>query len=157
MPDDDVSRSLAILLRLLHQHHAREVDTALRAAGFTDIRPPHASVFPYVPAEGIQVGEIATLARVRKQTAAEAVAQLERAGYVERRPDPNDGRARLVFLTDKGEAVRPIAREAGRQVEAHWAELIGTEALESLRATMGDLLTAIRQEPIAEPGASPQP
>jgi len=135
---------------LLHQHHAREVDAALSAAGFTDIRPPHASVFPYVPPEGIQVSEIATLARVRKQSAAEAVAQLERAGYVERRPDPNDGRARLVFLTPRGEAVRPIAQKAGRQVEAHWAELIGVEALESLRATMGDLLTAIRQEPIAD-------
>ena len=103
-----------------------------------------------MPPEGIQVSEIATLARVRKQSAAEAVAQLERAGYVERRPDPNDGRARLVFLTPRGEAVRPIAQKAGRQVEAHWAELIGAEALESLRATMGDLLTAIRQEPIAD-------
>jgi DNA-binding MarR family transcriptional regulator len=149
-PDGDVSRSLAILLRLLHQHHAREVDAALRAAGFSDIRPPHASVFPYVPAEGIQVSEIATLARVRKQTAAEAVAQLERAGYVERRPDPDDGRARLVFLTPKGESVRPIAQAAGRRVEDHWAELIGTERLEGLRATMRDLLLAIRQEPIED-------
>ena len=103
-----------------------------------------------MPPEGIQVSEIATLARVRKQSAAEAVAQLERAGYVERRPDPNDGRARLVFLTPSGEAVRPIAQKAGRQVEARWAELIGAEALELLRATMGDLLTAIRQEPIAD-------
>lgn len=136
----------AILLRLLHQHHAQEVDAALRAAGFTDIRPPHASVFPYVPPEGIQVSEIARMARVRKQTTAQAVEQLERAGYVERRPDPRDRRAQLVFLTPKGEAVRPVAVAAGRRVEARWGELIGAGPLEAMRETMQRLLAEIRRD-----------
>lgn len=138
--------SFAILLRLLHQHHARAVDDALRAAGFTDIRPPHASVFPYVPPEGIQVSEIARLARVRKQTTARAVEQLERAGYVERRPDPADGRAQLVFLTPKGEAVRPIAVATGRRVEEQWTELIGADDLETLRGLLQRLLLALRED-----------
>ena len=134
------------MLRLLHQHYVQEIEDALRAAGFTDLRPPHASIFPFVPPEGIQVSELAKLARVRKQTTAQAVAQLERAGYVERRPDPRDRRAQLVFLTEKGKAVGPITIPAGRRVEEHWAELIGADELESLRASLQTLLAKLRVE-----------
>ncbi len=118
----------------------------MRAAGFTDIRPPHANIFTFVPPEGIQVSELAKLARVRKQTTAQAVAQLERAGYVERRPDPNDRRGQLVFLTAKGKSVGPVAVAAGRRVEEHWAELIGAEELETLRASLHHLLGKLRDE-----------
>ena len=65
-------------------------------------------MFPFVPPEGITVTELARLARVRKQTMAEAVQQLERMGYVERRANPGDRRSRLVFLTERGAAVRPV-------------------------------------------------
>ena len=141
---------LALLLRLTSQHYAQEVDAALRAAGFADIRPAHANIFPFVPPEGIQVSELARLARVRKQTTAEAVAQLERFGYVERRPDPNDRRARLVFLTAKGREVGPVAVAAGRRVDARWAELTSREEIESLRASLQRLLTQLRNEPVPE-------
>jgi len=116
---------LGLLLRLLHQEWTFAVDAALDAAGFGDIRPPHANVFTFVPPEGIQVSELTRLARVRKQTMAQAVDELERLGYVERRPDPSDRRARLVFLTERGEQVRPIAIATGRQVYAEWSQLLG--------------------------------
>jgi DNA-binding MarR family transcriptional regulator len=135
---------MALLLRMLYQHYAQEVHAALHDAGFTDIRPPHANVFPFVPPEGIKVSELARLARVRKQTTAQAVEQLERAGYVERRPDPNDRRAQLVFLTPKGESVSPVTVAAGRRVEERWAELIGAEELETLRASLQHLLAKLR-------------
>jgi DNA-binding MarR family transcriptional regulator len=140
-PDD--SPFLGLLFRLLLQHWSEDMDAALRAAGFDDIRPPHANVFPFVPPEGIQVGELARLARVRKQTMAQAVAGLERAGYVERRPDPSDRRARLVCLTARGQAVPRIALETGPRVEAHWAELLGHEELETLRDLLERLLAGL--------------
>jgi DNA-binding MarR family transcriptional regulator len=142
---------LGPLLRLLSQHWGQDVDAALRAAGFGDIRPPHSNVFPFVPPAGIQVSELAKLTRVRKQTMAEAVEQLERAGYVERRPDPRDRRAQLVFLTPRGQAVRPVAVAAGTRVERHWAELTSSEEIESLRRSMIGLLTKLRSE--AGPGS----
>ena len=142
-PNLPARTSLALLLRLVHQHHAQEVNTALRAAGFDDIRPPHANVFPFVPPEGIRVSEIARLAHVRKQTTAEAVEQLERLGYVERRPDPHDRRARLVFLTERGKAVRPVALATGRRVEQHWAELTSPGEVEALRNSLQRLLAEL--------------
>jgi DNA-binding MarR family transcriptional regulator len=130
------------LLRLANQAYGSEVDAALNAAGFTGIRPPHANVFPFVDAEGTSVTELARRARMRKQSMAQAVEQLERLGYVDRRPDPSDGRARRVFLTERGRAVRPTAVAAGEAVEARWAQIVGAEALEQVRATLVALLNA---------------
>jgi DNA-binding MarR family transcriptional regulator len=131
---------LSLLFRLLHQHYAQEIDAALHEAGFADIRPAHANVFAFARPEGIQVSELATASQVRKQSMAQAVEQLEALGYVERRPDPRDRRARLVFLTDRGQAVRPVCVAAGRRVEQRWADLIGGDQVEGLRETMQDLL-----------------
>ena len=137
---------IGLLLRLVYQHYALDIDAALREAGFDDIRPAHANVFPFVPAEGITVSELAELARVRKQTMAQAVEQLERMGYVERRPNPGDRRSRLVFLTERGESVRPISHAAAERVEARWAELMSPKELEALRASLLGLLTGLREE-----------
>jgi DNA-binding MarR family transcriptional regulator len=141
---------LGLLLRLLHQYYAQDIDAALRAAGFGDIRPPHANVFPFVPPEGIQVSELAKLARVRKQTMAQAVEQLERAGYVRRRPDPRDRRARLVFLTPRGDAVRPVTLAAGNRVEERWRQLAGPEEIEALRGSLRRLLVLLMEEAASE-------
>ena len=135
---------IGLLLRLLYQHYAQDMDAALEAAGFGDIRPAHANVFPFVPAEGISVSGLAERARVRKQTMAQAVEELERMGYVERRPNPHDRRSRLVFLTERGAAVRPVSHATAARVEARWAELTGPEELAALRTTLLRLLTGLR-------------
>jgi DNA-binding MarR family transcriptional regulator len=135
---------LGLLLRLLYQHHAQDVEEALREAGFGDLRPAHANVFPFVPPEGITVSELAGLARVRKQTMAQAVEELERLGYVERRPNPRDRRSRLVFLTGRGNSVKPVTHATAARVEERWAELTSPEELEALRASLLHLLTELR-------------
>jgi DNA-binding MarR family transcriptional regulator len=98
---------LGLLLRLVHQHWIRTLDAEWADTAHDTVRPPHANVLPLVPAEGIQVSALAQLARVRKQTMVQTVEQLERFGYVERRPDPTDRRARLVCLTGLGERLQP--------------------------------------------------
>jgi DNA-binding MarR family transcriptional regulator len=142
--------SVGLLLRLLHQHWSQAVDTALDDAGFGDIRPPHANVFTFVPPDGIQVSELTKLARVRKQTMAQAVEELEQLGYVERRPDPSDGRARLVFLTPRGQAVRPVAITAGRRVEEDWTELTSSQEIETLRQLLQTLLRTLQDKMAAD-------
>ena len=134
---------ITYLMRALHQHYAQFVDAALRDAGFADIRPGDAKALVFVPAEGIPVGELAVRAGVRKQTMREAVEHLERAGYVERRPNPRDGRSRPVFLTQRGLAARPVARTAGDRAEAHWAQLTSPGEVEALRSGLLRLVRAI--------------
>jgi DNA-binding MarR family transcriptional regulator len=137
---------IGLLLRLLHQHYAQEIDAALSEAGFGDLRPAHANVFPFLPPEGMSVSGLAERAQVRKQTMAEAVDQLELLGYVERRPDPHDRRARLVFLTDRGAAVKPVTHATAARVEQHWAQLTSPQELEALRAALLRLLTELRTQ-----------
>jgi len=135
---------IGLLLRLVYQHYAQSVDAALREAGFDDIRPGAANVFPFVPQEGITVSRLAELARVRKQSMAQAVDQLERTGYVERRPNPRDHRSRLVFLTDRGASVPPVTHAAAARVEEHWAQVTSPAEFEALRASLVRLLAELR-------------
>jgi DNA-binding MarR family transcriptional regulator len=134
---------IGLLLRLAYQHYAQDIDTALREAGFGDIRPGAANVFPFVPPDGITVSRLAELARVRKQSMAEAVDQLERTGYVERRKNPGDQRSRLVFLTERGASVPPVTHAAAERVEKRWAAACGLTEFEALRGTLMHLLTEL--------------
>jgi DNA-binding MarR family transcriptional regulator len=134
---------IGLLLRLVYQHYAQDIEAALREAGFGDIRPAAANVFPFVPPEGITVSRLAELARVRKQSMAQAVDQLERTGYVERRPNPRDNRSRLVFLTDRGASVPPVTHAAAEHVEQRWAQLTSPAEFEALRASLLRLLAEL--------------
>jgi DNA-binding MarR family transcriptional regulator len=136
---------IGLLLRLVYQHYAQEMEAALRKAGFGDIRPAAANVFPFVPPEGITVSRLAELARVRKQSMAQAVDQLERTGYVERRPNPADHRSRLVFLTPRGASVPPVTHAAAERVEQRWAQLTSPGEFEALRASLLRLLAELRE------------
>jgi DNA-binding MarR family transcriptional regulator len=137
---------IGLLVRLVYQHYAQHIDAALREAGFGDIRPAAANVFPFVPPEGITVSRLAELARVRKQSMAQAVDQLERTGYVERRLNPHDHRSRLVFLTERGASVPPVTHAAAERVEERWAQLTSPAEFEALRASLLRLLTELREQ-----------
>jgi DNA-binding MarR family transcriptional regulator len=137
---------IGLLLRLVYQHYAQDIEAALSEAGFGDIRPAHANVFPFVPPDGITVSGLAELAHVRKQTMAEAVDQLDRMGYVERRPNPHDRRSRLVFLTERGASVRPVTHATAERVEERWAESTSPKELEALRTSLLRLLTELRAQ-----------
>jgi DNA-binding MarR family transcriptional regulator len=146
MPDQPPAPALGLLLRQLHQQWTQSVDAALDAAGFDDIRPSHSNVFAFTPPEGIQVSELTKLARIRKQSITQAVEELEKLGYVERRPDPSDKRARLVFLTSRGQSVQPIAVAAGRQVQRHWEEVMGQEDIDALGRMLQTLLYRLQKD-----------
>jgi DNA-binding MarR family transcriptional regulator len=103
-------------------------------------------VFPFVPTDGITVSRLAELARVRKQSMAQAVDQLERTGYVERRPNPRDHRSRLVFLTQRGASVPPVTHAAAERVEERWAQLTSPPEFEALRVSLLRLLAELMDQ-----------
>lgn len=142
LPDEPL---LGLLFRLLNQQYSQDVDVALRSAGF-DISPAHSNVFVFVPPEGISVSDLARLMQVRKQSMAEAIEHLERAGYVERRPNPADRRSQLAFLTARGQQIGPTAVLAGRAVERAWAGRTSDEEIEALRQALTRLLAALRDD-----------
>jgi DNA-binding MarR family transcriptional regulator len=81
-----------------------ELFLRLRAEGFDDIVPRHGVALAYLRPEGVRATDVARLSGQVKQVVGLIVDDLERLGYVERKPDPVDRRAKLIVPTDRGHA-----------------------------------------------------
>ena len=130
--------SLGVLLFLPYRHLEREVLAAVLAAGHA-ITLAQARIFQRVDHAGMRLTHLAESAQVTKQTAGVLVAELQRAGYVERVPDPSDGRARLITITARGHQVITIARNRQNEIEADWRHHLGPRATDQLHHALGKL------------------
>lgn len=117
---------------------------ALQRRGVTDIRPSFGAVLvPLFRAGELRLGELAERGGLSKQTVTGLVQRMEALGYLERRPDPEDGRATRVSLTDKGLQMKEAVRASVEEVEAEIAALAERERFET---TIGWLETLSRHE-----------
>ncbi|AGZ44660.1 MarR family winged helix-turn-helix transcriptional regulator [Actinoplanes friuliensis] len=123
------------------------VDAGVRARGFDDIRPAHGFAFARLAGDGATVGQLAEHLDVTKQAASQMVEELVTKGYVERRPHPEDARARLIVLSAKGWACTRAADEAATEVLRPWADTLGPKRLAALRADLSLLATPGRLRP----------
>jgi DNA-binding MarR family transcriptional regulator len=138
---------LGILLAQAYQGFVRELRASLAEAGFDDLGRSDGYVFRALTASLLTVGELAARLEVTKQAAGQIVEDMERRGYVERRADPRDGRARLVQLSARGAEVARAARRFHRRYEQRLARRHGAAAVASLRA----LLDRMAGEPDGAP------
>ena len=132
-------RELGILLFVANRALEQRAFEAVVAAGFTDITLAQARVAARIGPDGSRVTDLAEQARITKQSAAFLVEQLEAAGYVERVPDPTDGRARLVRLTNRTRGVVHAADAEVERVLAEWSDHVGEQRLRQLHETLRDL------------------
>ncbi len=131
--------NIAVLLREPFRAGTDRLMRRFAERGHPAVRPPHGNVFQYLDDAGTRVSVLAERAQVTKQSMAELVAHLERHGYVERVPDPADGRAKLVRATARGSEVFAIAREFVAELEAEWTALLGETKMRRLRALLEEL------------------
>jgi DNA-binding MarR family transcriptional regulator len=114
---DERPPPLLRLLTLSTQQLAGMLHERLRAAGFDDQRPADDAAFAHIPGEGIRLTDLARRAGVSKQAMAELVDSLEARGYVERQPDPTDGRAKFVVFSERGWTAVATALDALDDIE----------------------------------------
>lgn len=124
-----------LLLFIPYRHLENRVMEAIRSAGF-DATLAQARLMQRLNPGGSRLTELAEAAQVTKQTASHLVDQLEKAGYVERVPDPTDGRARLVRATDKARAAMPFAEAEIARIEMEWERHVGKRRMAQLRETL---------------------
>jgi DNA-binding MarR family transcriptional regulator len=136
-------QNLSQLLRMPYQAFIAELNSRLAAAGYPDIRPAHGIVFQHLRAEGMRVTELAERAQLTKQYLGALVEDLLERGYLERVPDPADGRAKLVRMTDRGWELTGVAEAIIADLESAWAERVGAQRLKQLRRRLEDLILAI--------------
>jgi len=131
--------NVGLLLFLPYRAMEARVFAGLASAGFDDFTPAQARVFQRIAPSGSRLTDLASQAGITKQSAGFLVDQLERAGYVERLPDPADGRARLVRVAERGARSVAASREIVAQVEAEWTAHLGERRMEQLRGILTDL------------------
>jgi DNA-binding MarR family transcriptional regulator len=124
-------------LLLFYPYRAMEtrVLAALAEAGH-EITLAQARLLQRVAREGSRLTDLAAQAQMTKQSAGSLVDQLEARGYVERVPDPRDGRARLIRPARRGLEAADLAAPVVAAVEAEWTAHLGEETMAALRAAL---------------------
>jgi DNA-binding MarR family transcriptional regulator len=141
----DPPRPLPALLAQVKAIAVQELFRRMGDAGFDDVREGHGCVFGFVDLEhGSRLTDVAERARLTKQAVGEAVAELERLGYVERTPDPIDGRAKIIKFTERGRAAALTGRRLFAEIEDEWAERFGEERIADMRACAEEIAEAYR-------------
>ena len=110
----------------------------VRESGF-DISIPHAAVFGMIDGGGTRIGVLADRAGVTRQAMSQLVDELERKGYVARAPDPEDRRAKLVQLTDRGWDCIRCGQSHIRDIEREYAARLGRARFDHLVELLDDL------------------
>ena len=128
------ARPLPALLQQVKHTAIEKMFMRMAEAGFGDVREGHGCVFGFIDFEhGSRLTDLAERAGLTKQAVGEAVAELERKGYIERLPDPDDGRAKIIKLTERGREAYVTGRRLFAEVEREWAEQLGPDLVEGLR------------------------
>jgi len=130
---------IGALLRMPLESVRRRMLERLHEHGFTDLEPAHLIVLQYPGPQGARPSELAARLRMSKQALNYQLGQLERLGYLERRPDPDDLRSKRIVLTPRAESAVPVIRDAVAEVEADWARALGPERFGELRELLIEL------------------
>jgi len=108
-------------------------------AGFPQ-KPAHSAVFAQINPEGSRLTELARRANMSPQAMGELVDELEQLGYVVRRPDPTDRRAKLITLTKKGQACIAAGIATINGIEEQLTDRLGERGHRQLRNLLVKLL-----------------
>lgn len=108
-----------------------------------ELRPAHAALFPHIDLDGTRLSTLAARAGISKQAVGQLVDDLEGQGMVERIPDPDDGRARLVRFTPLGQQALLHGLSVLQQLQAELADRIGASHMDALHEALLALLREV--------------
>jgi DNA-binding MarR family transcriptional regulator len=132
------------LVRSVKRARDALIDRVRRATDINErsgLRAVHTQVFESLDPQGSRLTVMAERARISHQAMGEMVEELIRYDYLERVPDPDDGRARLIRTTARGRAELTRATGELHRLREQWeAELDGI----TVDQVVGALQTLIR-------------
>lgn len=131
---------LARLFAIAYRTMVDGLHERLVRRGWADVRVNYGFVLLAARYGGLRGADVAVLLGVSKQAASKLIDGMQEAGFVDRRADPGDERAKRVVLTHRGHALLAAVEEIHAELELGWADLIGPQAVESLRADLTTVL-----------------
>jgi DNA-binding MarR family transcriptional regulator len=134
------------LLRNPYEAMLVKLHAGLAAAGFADSSPAWGTnIFHYLREGGLRLTELAERSHTSKQAMRYTINQLEAAGYVERVPDPTDGRAKLIGLTERGWESRRVSDEIIEGIEHECIQKLGEEKLRRFGALAKEVSSVLKE------------
>jgi DNA-binding MarR family transcriptional regulator len=124
---------LGVLTAHLQRAVQGELFERLADQGHSDLHPRHSTVLAYLDEDGVRATELARLSGREKQVVGRLVDELEDIGYVERRPDPSDRRAKLIVPTERGLEQLQLRDEIVAEIERRHAEAAGPRVYAEFR------------------------
>jgi DNA-binding MarR family transcriptional regulator len=131
---------LSVLASQLLLSLQEELFTRLAEEGYDDLHPRHGAVLAYLDEDGIRSTELARLSGRHKQIVGRLVDELEDLGYVERRADPADRRAKLVVPTERGLEAMRLADGIVAEIERRHAEAAGGRTYAEFRNVLRSIV-----------------
>ena len=125
-----------LLAQVCRLHHAR-VHGLLEGIGVYRGQPP--VLFMLWQQEGRTHSELAKRIHVQPATMTKMIQRMERAGFVERRSDPDDERVSRVYLTDAGHGIRAEMQEIFQGLEQEVLADFSAEEQATLRQLLGKI------------------
>jgi DNA-binding MarR family transcriptional regulator len=148
---------MGLLLKLPYLALERYTSRRLSDLGYGEVRPAHYAVFQSLRPEGSRLTELAERAGMTKQSMGYLVDHLEQAGYLRRVPDPQDQRAQIIRITPKAKKYDEAVEAVIEELHAAWAGRIGRAKFGRLRELLGELVGALRDDPVPPPAPVPGP
>lgn len=136
---DDLDRLRVVLIRLAR---------SIRSRAMGDLTPSQLAVLgTVINHQPLTNGRIAEIEHVRPPTASRIVDTLERAGFVERTPDPDDRRCVQVTVTSAGHVYAGEVRAAGRTWLAEQMECLDDHDVLSIESAVPALERLLAGDP----------
>lgn len=139
MSDDKIFDRPGHLIMRMARLIARDADNRLRGHGIGSAAFP---VFGMLSkGKPMTQADLARAANVEQPSMAQLLAKLEKQGWIERNPDPEDGRRSLVSLTEAGCGMMPIIRAAREEGAAVYLEGVPPEDIERLVGVLKKMIS----------------
>ena len=109
------------------------IEADLRARGYGDIRLSHSVLIANLDLEGNSITEVADRAQMTKQAMGLLAEELETLGYLTRRVDPQDARARVLRFTPRGRRLLLESLAIIDEIERRYTAELGAATMDGLR------------------------
>lgn len=135
----DHDGDFGVLVGRAFQRMVTELHTHLAEAGFAELGQSLGFAIKEVAAagaDGLTTARLSAHMGITHQGAAKAVDEMVAAGYVQRVPDPRDGRSKRLVLTDHGRALLAAGHAFHQDYERRLADRVGPEHVAAARAVL---------------------
>jgi DNA-binding MarR family transcriptional regulator len=134
--------ALARLLAIAYRQLIDDLHLRLRERGWQDVRPAYGFVLLAARDAPVTVSGLADGLGVTKQAASKLAESMVADGYLQRGDEAEDARRRPLILSPDGHRLLAEVEDIYTELESGWAQRIGADAVERLRADLVAVVSA---------------